>query len=194
MPSAKGSCPGSITEKFFTGNTALDPSPPAASMPALARARCRHWQRCLFSPWAPQVDGKLFGRLVAAVRVLVQALEDDGLKRRGDASVHAAGCGLGLVQDLVRYLQTRTAKGSVSGSHCVEHGSGGPDVSATIQLLSPHLLRRHVGQRAGKTQAFAQASGSGIDAYGHEELCHAKFQNLQLPVGCDMQVRWFQVG
>jgi hypothetical protein len=74
-----------------------------------------------------------------------------------------------------------TFEGSAPGEDLVQHGSGGIEIGARIDALTPHLLRRHVVQRS---QDVAGTRGTGIG--GAER--HAEIEQLGFAEGCNHDV------
>ena len=104
------------------------------------RIRARRTQRVdrgLF-----EVEGKILGRLVAAIRVLLETPADDPIHLHRYLRWQVGGL---VVQDRSpRADRGRSLEGTVTGEHLVEDGAGAEDVGSMIGLAALHLLRGHV--------------------------------------------------
>ena len=78
-------------------------------------------------------------------------------------------------------------KGNCPGRHLVEHRAEGKQVGARVQFLGPHLLRRHVGDRAHRRARTGQVSPAVCPSRWHRSpaslpvaghLRQAEIQNL----------------
>src|ERR1700730_4753665 len=87
------------------------------------------------------------------------------------------------------YAGTFTAERQCSGGHLVEDRPKREQVSTCIQLLGPHLLRRHVSyrthRRSGTRQVWLRRTGfSSVGIWlrpGCGHLCQPEIQNLAWP-------------
>ena len=105
------------------------------------------------------------GGAEAAGGVLLQAVVHDALEAERDPLVDARGLGRVRAQDGGHRLRRRLApERPLPGQHLVEHGAEGEDVGPRVGLLAPHLLGRHVADRAEHRPGLRARGEGGRDA------------------------------
>ena len=142
----------------------------------------------------PQVGQQVPRRLVAVLRLLLHALEDDLFEARGDFMIEPAGRRDRLVHDVGgqgrgHFLFKRTAP----RRHLVEDHTGGVEVRSCVFVIAAQLLRGHIGQRSGRDVRFAQHLGRYGRIRGAQKFGQSEVENLQPSVGRDPQIAGLQV-
>src|ERR1700674_2131485 len=93
-----------------------------------------------------EVEGKVFGGLVTAIRVLLETPPDDPIRLHGYLRWQVGGL---VIQDRrPRPNRRGPLEGTVTGEHLVEDGAGAEDVGSMIGFAALHLFRGHVFDRA----------------------------------------------
>ena len=144
-----------------------------------------------FALEALQIGTHFGGVLIAQIAILLKSFLNDPFEFHGNFGIEADGSGRGLVQDRVNDVAGAfAAKGHRAGHHFVEHRSEGKQVGACVQFPAPHLLGRHVGDRAqhgartGQVLFIHQVLGNGRGravgdpTAGHRNLGQSKVQNF----------------
>src|SRR5262249_3136911 len=113
-------------------------------------AKDRHWRgNRAWSHEAAQVHLYLTSRLVAAVRIFVQRLEDQAVKRWRNGGIQRRGLyWLAIQYRVYQSGMNRIAKRTLTGSHFVENDAKGVDIAAGVRSLAAQLLRGSVEERS----------------------------------------------
>src|SRR5271165_880346 len=135
--------------------------------------------------------------LIALLTVFFQRFGDDLFEPARKIGSHLPDWGRQVTQDcLAQLVYGVAAEGPASSRHFVEHEPEGEQVGAGVQLLAPHLLRRHVCRSTGVYAEPADVEDRGRNTASYrcgglrvflgyriflatlDQLCHAEVQNL----------------
>src|SRR5581483_6000017 len=143
---------------------------------------------------AAQIDCELFRALVAILRLLFKALEDDLGQPARNCRIAALWRSRSFVQDVVDQRgQDAALKRPAAGSQFVQNRSRGINIAARIHLFTYELFRRHVGQGSRQAFGFTQTQGGRGVADRVQQFCQAEVQDLEAAIGSEAQVGGFEV-
>jgi hypothetical protein len=139
---------------------------------------------------AAEVGAQVAGRGVPVVRILGQALEDDGLERLGDRRIDAAGRDHLVTHVLGGDLdRVGPVEGRLADDHLVEDAAQRVDVAAGIDPVPAGLLGREVGGGAHDGTGLGEvAVGRVGDGPGDAEV-----DDLDLALGREQHVAGLDV-
>ena len=142
-----------------------------------------------------EVGPQLVHQLIPVVGRLGEHLRDDVLEQRRHVRARAAERGRRVVQDLRGGFQPRgRAKRVRAGHGFVEHHAQREDVRPAVDLVPPHLFRRHVGQRAQDGAALGQIrTGLRLGIPSVHTLGQPEVEHLHMPACREHDVRRLQV-
>jgi len=177
--------------------------PPAGDGFAGGLNRPRHRLRAVYGlSKLPQVDNEITHALIAAVRLLGQALAQYSLQLRAGGQVLDPRRRRHLAENRAdRVGGAALPKRRHSRDHLVQHGAERKDVAARVHRFTTHLLGRHIAHGA-HDDAFGCAhlhvgDGRGIGertvGHGIHQLRHTEVDDLQVAVLRDEQVFGLEV-
>ena len=123
------------------------------------------------------------GGLVALIRLFGQAAFDSPLERRGQLSFDLRR--LVIENRSHRLRRRRSMKCPLTRQHFIEDHAKCKDVCTMVDMLSTHLLRRHV---PGRPHHYTGLRGVRLVHSRQLQLGQAKVQNLYTAVFSDEQV------
>ena len=133
------------------------------------------------------------GRIVPLLRVLRQAPFDGPAQRRRDRWRQRLGI---LVNDRRhRFGSSRTPECCPPGKHLVDHQAKRELVSAEVYLLSPRLLRTHIGSGARDRPRSAQRERCGFSIFASVQRSrrNPKVEDLHPAIAAHHDIRRLQV-
>ena len=139
-------------------------------------------------PDALQVLHQVVRVLVALRGVLGQAPLDDRGQLRGKGGLELVhGLGI-LLEDLEQgRVEGRGAEGLAAGQKLVAEGARGKEVGAVVDLVTPHLLRRHVVGGAEHGAGLRDVRGGHVGEAEVEDLHRARGGDVDV-AGLDVAV------
>ena len=139
-----------------------------------------------------QVDVELARRLIAERRILGQRLEHDRVEALRDRVVEPRERRRIAVEDAIGDVGRRLAlERQPAGEHLVEHDAQREQVGPRVERAAPHLLRRHVGERAHHRPRLRLEQRPGRDRGRRRALVvlgQAEVEQLDAPAAVDHQV------
>ena len=150
---------------------------------------------------ALQVSANLGGTLVAQLAIFFEGFVDNLFELRRQLWIQPHRCHRYAVEDRFRkHAQSVAPKGQNPTHHFIEHDAKRKQVGTSIQILTPHLLRRHVCQGADRRSRSGQIGHltrlgdrgrRGIDNF--KQLGQSEIEDLDVSSMGDEDVRGFNV-